>query len=224
MNPIQNLSARRPSALPFFLLALAVIALDQGVKWAVHTYMRPGLSGEIPVFGHWFKLHYILNPGMAFGLELPEPFGKIVLTVFRLLATAGLSYYILYLVRHRAAWGYIACMALILGGAVGNVIDSIFYGVVYHNAPFGAPSPWFHGQVIDMLYADIYEGFLPQNWPLIGAEVRLALAHFQRRRLVHLPRRGADSAVPGPVFQAGNGASRSDRTRYAQRAASSSRL
>lgn len=152
------------------MLALAVIALDQGVKWAVHTYMRPGLSGEIPIFGHWFKLHYILNPGMAFGLELPEPFGKIVLTVFRLLATAGLSYYILYLVRHRAAWGYIACMALILGGAVGNVIDSIFYGVIYHNAPFGAPSPWFHGQVIDMLYADIYEGFLPQNWPLMGGK------------------------------------------------------
>ena len=61
-------------------------------------------------------------------------------------------------------------MALILGGAVGNLIDSVFYGVLYRNAPFGAPSPWFHGQVIDMLYAHIYEGFLPRSWPLIGGK------------------------------------------------------
>lgn len=170
VNPVQNLSARRPSAGLFFLLALVIIALDQAVKWAVHTHMQPGLAGEIPVFGHWFKLHYTLNPGMAFGLELPEPFGKLLLTGFRLLAVGGLVYYILYLVRHCAAQGYIACMALILGGAVGNVIDSIFYGVIYKNAPFGAPTPWFHGQVIDMLYADIYEGFLPQSWPLVGGK------------------------------------------------------
>lgn len=170
MNPTPNLSARRPSALLFFLLALAVIALDQLSKWAVHTYMQPGMAGEIPVFGHWFKLHYTLNPGMAFGLELPEPFGKLLLTSFRLLAVSGLIYYIIYLVRHRAAKGYIACMALILGGAVGNLIDSVFYGIIYHNAPFGATTPWFHGQVIDMLYADIYEGFLPQNWPLVGGK------------------------------------------------------
>ncbi len=173
MNPTfvpSSPAARRPSALLFFLLALAVIVLDQATKWATHTYMQPGMAGEIPVFGQWFKLHYTLNPGMAFGLELPQPFGKLLLTGFRLLAVSGLIYYIIYLVRHRAARGYIACMALILGGAVGNVIDSIFYGVLYKNAPFGSPSPWFHGQVIDMLYADIYEGFLPQTWPLVGGK------------------------------------------------------
>ena len=168
MHP--TLTNRRQSAAKFFLLALFIIALDQFSKWAVHTYMQPGMAGEIPLIGQWAKLHYTLNPGMAFGAELPAPYGKLVLTAFRLLAVFGLSYYIIRLCRQRAAGGYIACMALILGGAVGNLIDSIFYGIVYHNAPFGSPTRWFYGQVIDMLYVDIYEGFLPQSWPLLGGK------------------------------------------------------
>lgn len=163
--------ARRGSVLPFFLLALLIIGLDQMSKYLVHKHMQPGLPGKIPLIGNWFKLHYTLNPGMAFGVELlPPPYGKLLLTAFRILAAGGISYYMVYLWRHRAAAGFIACMALILGGAVGNVIDSIFYGVVYHNAPFGSPTPWFFGQVIDMIYVDIYEGFLPASWPLIGGK------------------------------------------------------
>ncbi|MDJ0364454.1 lipoprotein signal peptidase [Hymenobacter sp. H14-R3] len=163
--------ARRGSVLPFFLLAILIIAIDQLSKYLVHTHMAPGLAGEIPLIGNWLKLHSILNPGMAFGVELlPPPYGKVVLTAFRILAAGGISYYMVYLWRHRAAAGFIACMALILGGAVGNVIDSIFYGVIYHNAPFGSPTPWFFGQVIDMIYVDIFEGFLPASWPLIGGK------------------------------------------------------
>lgn len=154
----------------FFLLALLVIFLDQLSKWAVHTYMQPGMAGEIPIFGQWARLHYITNPGMAFGAELPEPYGKLVLTAFRLLAVSGLTYYIIRLCRERAAGGYVACMALILGGAIGNLIDSIFYGVLYHNAPLGAPTPWFYGQVIDMIYVPLYEGFFPMSWPIIGGK------------------------------------------------------
>ena len=168
MHPI--LTNRQQSAAKFFLLALLVIAFDQSVKWGVHTYMQPGMAGEIPLIGHWAKLHYTLNPGMAFGAELPAPYGKLVLTGFRLLAVFGLIYYIIRLCWQRAAGGYIACMALILGGAVGNLIDSVFYGVLYDNAPFGSPTRWFYGQVIDMLYVDIYEGFLPQSWPLMGGK------------------------------------------------------
>jgi signal peptidase II len=158
------------SPVKYFLLALFVILIDQLSKWAVHTYMQPGLAGEIPLIGQWFKLHYTLNPGMAFGVELPAPYGKVLLTSFRLVAVFGIGYYIVRLVKQRAAAGFVACMALILGGAVGNLIDSIFYGIIYQNAPFGSPTPWFHGQVIDMLYADIYEGFLPQTWPLMGGK------------------------------------------------------
>ena len=162
--------ALRGSVLPYFLLALLMIGLDQISKYLVHRYMQPGMPGEIPLIGQWLKLHYTLNPGMAFGVELPPPYGKLLLTGFRLLAVGGLSYYITHLWRHQAAKGFIACMALILGGAVGNLIDSIFYGIVYDNAPFGSPTKWFFGQVIDMLYVDVYEGFLPAAWPLVGGK------------------------------------------------------
>ena len=161
---------RQQSAAIFFLLALLIIALDQLSKWAVHAYMQPGMAGEIRLLGDWAKLHYTLNPGMAFGAELPAPYGKLVLSAFRLVAVCGISYYIIRLVRQRAATGFIACMALILGGAVGNLIDSVFYGIIYDNAPFASPTRWFYGQVIDMLYVDIYEGFLPQSWPLLGGK------------------------------------------------------
>ena len=166
MHP--TLSTRQHSAVKFFLLALLIIALDQLSKWAVHTYMQLGSAGEIPIFGQWAKLTYTLNPGMAFGAELPAPYGKLVLTAFRTVAVGGLIYYIIRLCRQRVAAGYIACMALILGGAVGNLIDSIFYGVIYNNAPAGSPTRWFYGQVIDMLFVPLYVGYFPKSWPLIG--------------------------------------------------------
>lgn len=155
----------------YYLVALLVIAIDQLSKWAVHTYMQPGMPGEVPVFGDWFKLHYTLNPGMAFGFELPPPYGKVVLTVFRIVAVTGISYYIYRLWKERAPQGLLICIALILGGAIGNLIDSIFYGIIYDNAPFGVPTPWLHGQVIDMLFVDFPDGFFPMSWPLVGGKV-----------------------------------------------------
>jgi signal peptidase II len=166
MHP--TLTTRQHSAAKFFLLALFIIVLDQGSKWAVHTYMQLGSAGEIPIFGQWAKLTYTLNPGMAFGAELPAPYGKLVLTGFRMLAVGGLIYYNIRLCRQRVAAGYIACMALILGGAVGNLIDSIFYGIIYNNAPVGSPTRWFYGQVIDMIFVPLYVGYFPKSWPLIG--------------------------------------------------------
>ncbi|MDO7848880.1 lipoprotein signal peptidase [Hymenobacter sp. M29] len=166
MHP--TLTTRQHSAAKFFLLALFIIALDQLSKYLVHTYMQLGSAGEIPIFGQWAKLTYTLNPGMAFGAELPAPYGKLVLTGFRMLAVGGLIYYIIRLCRQRVAAGYIACMALILGGAVGNLIDSIFYGIIYNNAPVGSPTRWFYGQVIDMIFVPLYVGYFPKSWPLIG--------------------------------------------------------
>lgn len=152
----------------YYLLALLVILIDQVSKWAVHAYMEPGMAGEIPLIGDWFKLHYTLNPGMAFGVELPAPYGKIILTTFRLVAVTFIAYLIRkHSFRHTHP-GLLACGGLILGGAIGNLIDSMFYGVIYNNSPFEAPTPWLHGQVIDMIYLDLYEGFLPMSWPLIG--------------------------------------------------------
>ena len=166
MHP--TLTHRQHSAAKFFLLALFIITLDQLSKYLVHTYMQLGSAGEIPIFGQWAKLTYTLNPGMAFGAQLPAPYGKLVLTAFRSVAVVGLVYYIVRLCRQRVAAGYIACMALILGGALGNLIDSIFYGVIYDNAPVGSPTRWFYGQVIDMIYVPLYVGYFPKSWPLIG--------------------------------------------------------
>ncbi len=157
----------------FYVLAFAIIIIDQAVKLWVHTYMENGLMGEIPIFGDWFKLHYTTNPGMAFGLEFGSAYGKLGLTLFRLLAMTGIAYF-LYKAAHKEGYaqGFLWCVALILGGAIGNVIDSTFYGFFLDNAPFTETPPpfypWFHGQVIDMFYLDIWEGQLPESLPLIG--------------------------------------------------------
>ena len=154
----------------YFLIAFFVIFIDQTVKLLVHYNMELGANGQIKVFGNWFKIHYILNPGMAFGLKLDASYGKLLLTLFRIVATIGIAYYIKFLIDKQRHRGLIICMALILGGALGNVIDSTFYGVLLGNAPEGSPTPWFHGQVIDMIYVDIWEGKLPSWLPLIGGE------------------------------------------------------
>jgi signal peptidase II len=152
----------------YFLLSIFIIALDQGIKIGVHTWMEPGYFGQIPLIGDFFKLHYTLNPGMAFGIQIGSIWGKLILTTFRIFAMFGLGYYLYSLTIKNSPKGLLVSVALILGGAIGNLIDSVFYGVWFNNAPAGAPMQWFHGQVIDMFFADFYEGTLP-NWiPLWG--------------------------------------------------------
>ncbi len=162
------MSSKNP--LKYFLLTIALIALDQGVKLAVHTYMQPGFAGQISILGHWLKLHYVLNPGMAFGMQLGYAYGKLLLSVFRLLAMVGIGWYLVYLARHSAPDGLLWAMSMILAGAIGNVIDSTFYGVFLDNAPYGSPTPWFHGQVIDMIFVDVWEGFIPDWVPVWGGQ------------------------------------------------------
>src|ERR1700755_3282544 len=113
----------------YFILALAVIIIDQTVKLLVNKYMF--LHQEITVLGneqYGFKLHYLLNPGMAFGIRWNNEFGKLALTVFRIGAMVGIAYYLWKMAKREVHSGFLWCMALILGGAVGNVIDSTFYG------------------------------------------------------------------------------------------------
>lgn len=153
----------------YFIISFAIIALDQFVKLWVHFNVLPGEAGEIKMIGNWLKLHYILNEGMAFGIKLDTPYGKLILTLFRLLATVAIAYYIIYLVKNNNKTGLAWCVALVLAGALGNVVDSTFYGVfLENNAPKDAITPWFHGKVVDMIYVDIWQGFLPEWVPLIG--------------------------------------------------------
>ena len=158
------------STYKYFLVALGVILLDHTVKLLVHFNMEMNNAGEINVIGEWFRLHYLLNPGMAFGIRWDNEYGKLALTVFRLVAMVGIGYYLRSLIKKGAPKGLLICMGLILGGAIGNVIDSTFYGVFLDNAPIGSPTPWFHGQVIDMLFFPIFEGFFPDWIPWIGGD------------------------------------------------------
>ncbi len=152
--------------LKYYLLTIGVIVIDQIVKLVVHFNMSIG--EEIKVFGDWFKIHYTENAGMAFGLELDFIYGKLILTVFRLAAMAGIGYYLYHLARKNAHPGLLWSVALILAGAIGNVIDSTFYGVLLNNAPYDAPTPWFHGKVVDMFYLDIWQGRVADWVPVWG--------------------------------------------------------
>ncbi|MBX2915150.1 MAG: lipoprotein signal peptidase [Cyclobacteriaceae bacterium] len=152
----------------FFLIALVVIAIDQTSKLLVYHNMY--IHQEINVLGTWFRLHYLLNPGMAFGIRWESEFGKLALTIFRICAMFGISYYMIKMVQKSAHTGFLICLALILGGAIGNVIDSTFYGVYLNNAPLGVPTPWFHGQVIDMLYFPLFNFQWPAWVPGIGGD------------------------------------------------------
>jgi signal peptidase II len=155
----------------YFLLALAVIIIDQVSKLLVHHYMF--LHQEITVIGNeqfGFKLHYLLNPGMAFGIRWNNEFGKLALTVFRIAAMVGIAYYLVKMAKRDSKAGFLWCMALILGGAVGNVIDSTFYGVLLNNHPTNSPTPWFHGQVIDMLFFPLFDFTWPTWVPFVGGD------------------------------------------------------
>lgn len=153
----------------YFAFALLLILIDQAIKLWMHFDVLPNHYGEFHLIPRFFILHYTTNPGMAFGMELGGEFGKLILTTFRVAATFGISWYIIHLYRTNAHKGLLWALAAILGGALGNVIDSTFYGVyIAGNAIPNSPTPWFHGQVIDMFYAQFLDGYWPSWVPFLG--------------------------------------------------------
>ncbi len=158
------------SPYKFLLFALLLILIDQGIKLWMFYDVVPNHYGEIDLIPDFFKLHYVENKGMAFGMELGGEYGKLILTTFRLGAMVGICMYLVHLARKNAHNGLLWSIAAVLGGAIGNVIDSTFYGVFLKNSPIEAATPWFHGQVIDMFYAYGLDGQYP-NWiPFLGGE------------------------------------------------------
>ncbi len=145
-----------------FLLALLVIIADQVIKTWVHFHMVP--EQEIHLFGDHGMLRYTENNGMAFGMEFGGSWGKLFLTLFRIGAVIAIGYGLLFLVKHKYNRGLIRSVALIFAGAMGNIIDSTFYGIIYHYAPL------FHGQVIDMFYFPLLHGHFPTWLPIWGGE------------------------------------------------------
>lgn len=155
-------------------VVLAVLFIDQLSKIWVKTHM--GLYDTIDVF-NWFKIYFVENNGMAFGIEAG---GKLFLSLFRIIAVVFIVIYLSRLIKRNYRGGFIACVALILAGASGNIIDSIFYGVIFEASYAGHVAsfvPWgegyaslLHGRVVDMLYFPLISGTYP-NWvPILGGE------------------------------------------------------
>ena len=119
---------------------------------------------EIKFLGSHGMLHYTENNGMAWGLELGGDLGKLALTLFRIAAVCGIGYGIVYLVQYKYHRGLIMNLSLIFAGAMGNIIDSTFYGVIYGYAPL------LHGRVVDMFYFPLISGYFPTWFPLWGGQ------------------------------------------------------
>lgn len=153
----------------YIFFALLLVIIDQVIKLAVHQTMV--LGETIHVVGDWAKLHYILNPGIAFGITPNFAYGKLLLSVLRMLAVFGLGGYVYYLYKKQAHKGLLATLSLIWAGALGNTIDSVFYGAfIDGNVVPGSPTAWFHGRVIDMFYFPMIDGTLPNWFPFWGGE------------------------------------------------------
>jgi signal peptidase II len=145
-----------------FLTAIFIILADQIIKTWVRGHMFMG--EEIRFLGSHGMLHYTENNGMAFGMEWGGDAGKLALTLFRIFAVCGIVYCLIYLIKHKYHRGLIMNVALILAGAVGNIIDSTFYGIMYNYAPL------FHGRVVDMFYFPLLRGTYPAWFPLWANE------------------------------------------------------
>jgi len=161
------------------LTVLVVLLIDQGSKFWVKTNMIIGQ--DIPVF-EWFRIHFVENEGMAFGLTLSMfgGYGKLILTSFRIVAVLFIAFFLQQLIaKSKASIGLIISIALIFAGAVGNIIDSVWYGIVFSEslgrvADFlpesGGYAGLLHGRVVDMLYFPLMSGYWPEWLPIWGGQ------------------------------------------------------
>lgn len=156
------------------IIIFLVLLIDQVSKFYIKTNFA--LGDEIRVFD-WFRILFVENEGMAWGAKIPGEYGKLFLTLFRLLAIVGIGYWLWDSVRKNGSRILIASIALIFAGAFGNIIDSVFYGIVFNDsygqiASFmpdgGGYGTLFHGKVVDMLYFPLWEGYLPDWIPFWG--------------------------------------------------------
>lgn len=156
------------------LIVLAVLLIDQVIKIWVKTHMT--LHEQIEIFS-WFKIVFIENNGMAYGMEIGS---KLVLSLFRIVAVGALGYYIVQIVRKQARWGYIICISMVMAGAAGNIFDSMFYGLIFNASsefytsylvPFGSGyAPFLMGKVVDMFYFPLIVTTWPDWVPVVGGD------------------------------------------------------
>lgn len=169
------------------LLVIIVLLIDQTIKIWIKTHMALGESFQ--VFGSKFLIHFTENPGMAFGMQFGGESGKLILSIFRIIAVIGICWYLRHLIKTKVKTGLILCFALILAGALGNILDSAFYGLIFNKgmtfnpmindweryygiAEFGRPgyAGFLKGCVVDMLYFPLLEGHYPSWLPIWGGK------------------------------------------------------
>ena len=165
------------------LIILSIIIVDQTLKILIKTNMTLGESSYIAWDWwniKWFQIKFIENPGMAFGIDIPGRFGKFALSIFRILAIIGIGWYLNGLIKKKAHPGLIICLSVIIAGAVGNIIDSAFYGILFSESTYstvaeflpeeGGYASFLHGKVVDMLYFPVIHTRFPEWFPIWGGQ------------------------------------------------------
>ncbi len=158
------------------LIIFLILLIDQVLKIWIKTHLSIG--DEIVVAKDWFILHFVENNGMAFGFEFAGDYGKMFLSVFRIVAVIAIGWYLLKLTKQKnIPFGFIVCISLIFAGAIGNIIDSLFYGMIFNHSygqvatlfpEGGGYSSFLHGRVVDMFYFPLIEGRYPSWLPKVG--------------------------------------------------------
>lgn len=157
-------------------LVLLLLLADQTLKFYIKTHFL--LGQEVSVLGNWFHLHFVENNGMAFGMEWGGTTGKLLLSIFRIVVITALGWYLFRVIHKREKTGYIISLALIFTGALGNLIDSAFYGMIFSESTFyqvaelfpeaGGYSRFLQGKVVDMLFFPLIDTNLPSWVPFYG--------------------------------------------------------
>jgi len=160
------------------LIVSVVLILDQCLKLWIKLNMFIGQEYE--VIGNWFLIHFTENEGMAFGFAFGGAWGKLLLSIFRIVAVVAIGYYLFSLTRSKTRQGVIFGLSLILAGALGNIIDSAVYGLLFSESTYyqiarflpdtGGYAGFLHGRVVDMLYFPVVETTLPSWFPIWGGE------------------------------------------------------
>lgn len=158
-----------------FAIIILILLIDQISKFYIKTNFA--LGEEIKVFD-WFRILFVENEGMAWGARIPGQYGKLILTSFRLVAIVGIGYWLWDSVKKNSSKILIVAISLIFAGAMGNIIDSVFYGVIFEHsygqvaelAPAESYGTLMHGKVVDMLYFPLWSGYLPEWIPFWGGQ------------------------------------------------------
>lgn len=156
-----------------YLLILLILVIDQWSKIYVKTHFF--LGEDVEVFS-WFKILFVENEGMALGAKLPGPYGKLALTSFRIVVVTAIIYWLHDSIKRKASNLLVIAIAMILAGALGNILDSVFYGIIFNHsnhqvATLFSSEPYgtiLHGKVVDMFYFPLWEGVLPEWIPIWG--------------------------------------------------------